>query len=122
MSDRTRIQTEKGFEPFSTIDARQGTRFLDVSAATIEAKQDWQGFCVRFTNPAGCVVTVPATLPGDFSCGWSQETDGPVTFQPAAGATLQASGDGMKSAGKFALGGIAGWGEGAIRLYGELSV
>lgn len=115
------IPTNKGPMPLGLIELGVGTRFWDISASEITAVNDWHSVCIRFTNPAGCTVTIPSTLREDFSCGWSQDSEGSVTFVAGSGVTLQSAGGLLVSDQQYTLGGILGWGEGVIRLYGANS-
>lgn len=54
-----------------------------------------------------CTVTVPTGLRPDFSCGWSQESAGAITFAGADGVTIQSFNSSLVSGGQYAMGGIA---------------
>lgn len=120
MADQTKVLTEdRGPVAFSKLSASQGTNLFEITANTITATPDWQGYMVRFAN--ACVVTIPSTLPEDFSCGWSQDGSGSVTFVAGNGATIQSFEQNLVSSGQFAIGGIAGMGNATFRLYGQLT-
>lgn len=114
-----KVLTEKGLSPLSDLSRSLGTESQTISAAAIPASPDWQGRLIKFTQ--ACTVTIPSTLPADFSCGWSQEGAGVITFVAGAGETLESFGGLLASAGQFAIGGIAGMGASKHRLYGQLA-
>ncbi|TCU34145.1 hypothetical protein [Rhizobium azibense] len=120
MTDQTKVLTEdRGAVELSSLTAAQGTKLFTIGASSITATRDWQGQLVRFTGE--CSVTIPADLPDDFSCGWSQDGADPVTFVAGAGATVQSVDGNLVSGGQYAIGGIAGMGAGVVRLYGQLT-
>lgn len=118
MADATKVITPDGTASFSDLYSAQGTKRFVISGSAITATKDWQGSLVQFTGE--CTVTIPANLPSDFSCGWSQDGEDPVTFAAGAGATVQSVDGNLVSGGQYALGGIAGMGAGIYRLYGQL--
>lgn len=120
MVDQIKVLTEgRGPISFSKLAAAQGTSLFTISSSTITATADWQGQMVRFTG--ACTVTIPSTLPADFSCGWSQDGADPVTFVAGTGVTIQSLDGNLESAGQFAIGGIAGISASTFRLYGQLT-
>lgn len=120
MADQNKVLTEgRGPISFSQLAAAQGTKLLKITASTITATPDWQGCLVCFSQ--ACTVTIPSTLPSDFSCGWSQDGADQVTFEAGAGVTLQSVSNANKSSSQFSLGGIAGMAASTFRLYGDLT-
>lgn len=120
MADDLKVLTlERGAVSFSDLAEKQGTTLLKITASSITATPDWQGCLVCFSQ--ACTVTIPSTLPADFSCGWSQDGAGQVTFEAGAGVTLQSVSNANKSSSQFSLGGIAGMAAGTFRLYGDLT-
>lgn len=120
MAETIKVLTEgRGPISFSQLSEAQGTSLFTITASAITATPDWQGKMVRFTG--ACTVTLPSTLPADFSCGWSQDGANAVTFVAGAGATIQSLGGNLSSAGQYSMGGIAGISAGTFRLYGQLS-
>ena len=116
MADK--IITEKGAVDLKVIARTLGTSQQTITASTIEASADWQGLMIVFAQ--ACTVTIPSSLPADFSCGWMQSGDGIITFQPAAGETLLSFQDARTSAGQNAIGGIGGLGKSKHLLYGQI--
>lgn len=108
----------EGPQPLPDLTRRLGADPFPVTAASITATPDWQGKLVCFTQ--ACTVTIPSTLPADFSCGWSQESTGAITFAAGAGETLQSFGDQLSSGGQYAIGGIVGRGPSIHRVYGQM--
>lgn len=113
------VATSAGPRDLSELLSQEGSKRRIVSASSIKATKDWQGLWIEFPN--GCAVTIPADLPADFSCGWSQEGTDPVVFSAADGVTIQAKGGALKSNGQYSMGAIAGRGASTFRLYGDLT-
>lgn len=60
----------------------------------------------RFTNAAGCVATIPNSLPADWNIFWSQLGAAQITFATGAGATRNNRYSHTKSSGLFAEGSL----------------
>jgi hypothetical protein len=116
MADK--IMTDGGLRSTLEIIRGIGSDRQEINASTIEAVADWQGKMICFKT--ACTVTVPSKLPENFSCGWSQESAGVVTFVAGSGETLQSFGAALKSSGQYAIGGIVGVGPATHRVYGQL--
>ena len=116
MSDK--VLTLGGPEPLPDLARRLGADPFIVNTPTITATSDWQGKLVCFSQ--ACTVTIPSDLPADFSCGWSQESTGAITFAAGAGETLQSFGSQLSSGGQYAIGGIVGRGASIHRVYGQM--
>lgn len=113
------VVTPSGPRNFSELLSQEGSKRRVISATSIKATKDWQGLWIEFPN--GCAVTIPADLPADFSCGWSQEGAQPVVFSAENGVTIQSKGGALKSNGQYSMGAIAGRGTATFRLYGDLT-
>lgn len=114
-----RVMTIRGLRPLEVLARELGPDPTGISSGTITATADWQGKLIRFS--AACTVTIPSDLPEGFSCGWSQDGTGVVTFVAGSGETLQSLGNALKSAGQYAVGGITGMGPATHRVYGQLT-
>ncbi len=66
---------------------------------------------------AACTITIPKGLRDDFSCGWSQESSGVVTFA-AAGVTLNSKGGVLASSAQYSAGGVWARAQDTFRLSG----
>lgn len=97
-----RLLTDKGKYLLNDIFGIDG--FLLITGTTVVAINNWHGKLIQFSQ--GCAVTIPVGLRRDFSFGWSQEGDDPITFAAGDGATLQALFSLGQSAGQFADGGL----------------
>lgn len=64
-------------------------RVKDVDTTTYTLVPDDDGTLIKFTNVAGCTVTVPADLPVEFSASVSQWAAGAVIFSAGAGVTIR---------------------------------
>lgn len=113
------VLTPNGPRDISWLISQQGAKRRTITATAITATKDWQGMWIEFPN--GCTVTIPADLPADFSCGWSQEGASPVVFVAGSGATIQSQDAALTSGGQYAMGAIAARGAGVFRLYGSLT-
>jgi hypothetical protein len=93
--------------------------------STLTLENRMHGKMILFS--AACTVTVPTGLRPDFSCGWSQDGAGAVTFEAGAGVTIQSLSDLLDSGGQYAVGGIAAFSSmiadsaTVFRLYGPLA-
>lgn len=114
-----RLLTEAGAAPIVEVmrAAMVDAITIETSAATVD--ETWHGRLVLFTQ--GCTITIP-TLPVGFSCGWSQESADPITFEAGDGVTIESLQNCVESAGQFGIGGLAAISDGSVaRLYGALA-
>lgn len=88
--------------------AKQSDEFVDVVDATHTLLAANVGKVHRFLNAAGCVVTLPNSLPAGWNIVWSQLGAGQITFTPGSGATRRNRYSHTKSSGLYA--------EGALRV------
>lgn len=80
---------------------------VTVSTTTYTVLSSDLGKTLRFTNAAGCAVTLPNNLPAGFNCLWRHIGAGAVTFAAQAGGTLNNRQNHTKSAGPKAEGALA---------------
>ena len=100
------ITTEFEATPIPSEVARQmGTLAKAITAAAYTLSDDDHGYMLCFKQAT--TVTAPAGLRTDFSCGWSQDAAGVVTFAAGAGATVNSKGGGLASSAQYSTGGIA---------------
>lgn len=100
------ITTEFEATPIPTEVARQmGTQAKAITAASYTLTDDDHGYMLCFKQAT--TVTAPAGLRTDFSCGWSQDAAGVVTFAAGAGATINSKGGGLASSAQYSTGGIS---------------
>jgi hypothetical protein len=88
---------------------------IEIDDAAVTASDSWAGHLILFN--ATCVVTVPDDLSAGWSCGWSQQTAGALTF---AGTTLHSLSNLVTGGGQWALGGLSRISADDVRLYGQL--
>lgn len=84
-----------------------GTNIKVITSATYQLTNDDNGKMLAFST--ACTVTVPQKLRKDFSCGWSQDGAGVVTFAAASGVTIQSKGAALVSSAQYSVGGVFGW-------------
>lgn len=97
--------------------ARQmGTLVKAVSGAAYTLSDSDHGYVLLVA--AACTITIPKGLRSDFSCGWSQESSGVVTFAAGSGATLNAKGGTLASSAQYQTGGLAAFDQDIYRLTG----
>jgi hypothetical protein len=113
-----RVKTDAGEASVQEFGRAFGVDAFTVEGSTATILATWHGRLIRFA--AACTVTVPVDLPSTFSCGWSQESAGAITFEAADGVTIQSLGDSVESGGQYAIGGIAAMGGEVFRLFGPL--
>lgn len=95
-----------------------GVNIVVVPGATLALSNAHNGKLLRFSQ--ACTVTIPSTLQVDFSCGWSQESNGAVTFAPGPGTNLTSYHDRRMTGGRYLIGGIVGLPNSEVRLLGHL--
>jgi hypothetical protein len=97
--------------------ARQmGTLVKSVTGATYTLSDADHGYMLLFA--AACTVTVPKGVRSDFSCGWSQESTGAITFAAGSGATLNSKGGVLASSAQYSVGGLSAFAPDVFRLMG----
>jgi len=97
--------------------ARQmGTLVKAVAGSAYTLSDSDHGFVLLVA--AACTITIPKGLRSDFSCGWSQESSGAVTFAAGAGATLNSKGGTLASSAQYQTGGLAAFAQDVFRLTG----
>ncbi|AHJ10695.1 hypothetical protein P106B_12 [Rhizobium phage vB_RglS_P106B] len=111
------VSTDFAANPVPSEIARQmGTLRKSISGAAYTLSDDDHGYMLQFA--AACTVTIAKNLRDDFSCGWSQESAGAVTFAIAAGVTLNSKGGVFASSAQYSVGGLAAFGFNNYRLFG----
>ena len=100
------ITTEFEAAPIpSEVSRQMGTLTKAITSSTYTLSDDDHGYMLCFKQAT--TVTAPTGLRTDFSCGWSQDAAGVVTFAAGAGATINSKGGGLASSAQYSTGGIA---------------
>lgn len=101
-----------GFE----IARQMGTLVKPVVGSAYTISDADHGYMLLFA--VACTVTIPKGVRSDFSCGWSQESAGAITFAAASGVTLQSKGAVLASSAQYSVGGLSAFGPDVFRLMG----
>lgn len=96
-----------------------GTDVIYCPELTLTLNAKHQGVCLLFT--AGCTVTVPHNLPGNFSMGWAQAGANPITFVAGEGVALRSLFGLRSSSGQYAMGALGAMATNEIWVYGALT-
>lgn len=125
MVDKIRIKRQAGTPSERETETTLQDAMKDVGSypewvpdTTLTLTQKHQGRCLIFTNP--CVVTIPAGLRADFSCGFVQGGAGVVSFV-ADGVIVNSFEGQKKTAGQWSASAICGIDAGSYLLYGGLA-
>jgi hypothetical protein len=94
-----------------------------VSSAGITLDSSWNNRKVRYTGTADFTITVPLNLPKGFAFEITPTAaTGVVTFTPASGGLIAASGSTLRTLGQYATAKLQNIGNGVFSLTGNLQV